>query len=1126
MSNKGQTAVVLIFMIAVALVIYSASLNWSRVTQFKALTTVGSNSAAAEMASMIASYGEQQMQVTLGGNLEVCKKTNFIVLLAALVITIVVIIYCTACAAGSWQLIAAYVGLTLAIAALAINLLVVEPGLTKIWNKMQQNLTLDRQVIEGAILTGLRAVINDPVTMYDHFDMDTDGQWVNAAGAGNVGGVGAQKDKLSRFSYYYTRRLQEYSQPLNPVLNQFIFDLKELLYDNPFNKLGPPPTGCTAAEQLAGDIKCQVSDNFGIYDPGCGKINPNEPKPYCDPCCQPEFQPDGVTPLRPSTCTLLDVAACGSGDYPVAAYEFQYDPFIEDYTNTFFSFREKLGIDDENPNYFRNQVNPNSPPPQGYLVSGFIPADATGHFTLAVQANLGIVGGTPDRRQGIFPFFWSMLDLKPAQDIPTPPPSVIALIYKTDNVIPMTADPLNCTITSCPNKIVTPPDMCALTDSFDTVTNRVKTDGFYWKPGSDEYCSNVYPYNDCIGRVGNCTEGASSGTGSLLDCGCSKGFPTEWHDDNFDELIYGIKQFIALSEILIKKDPDDLIKTFTTWYPEMAFWIAPKCAAGPLNVWCYNGINDGFLLFWRDTLGTWVDLIDTWLYKTSFANDNSWCLPTAATAAAQLLPIERNKIPSLNPTTLIPQDRNGVNIPLLWGDLNDTVACLNYNKNNLAKLTACKTTCVANPSSYTANANACLNLPRTALDFITTINLRNSSLIPAEVTAYNTAQQLQNCLDSTCQDTVGVLLPVCTGLPVAQPPNCVAWGPGNLYFDAVKTERDNQFNLSNYCEPSGAIIPLFQKNLDVVIATATQQEPEIIRRTTELAFLRDGAVNARATFLNAYKNFSAFLAPCAAGLKLGEGCNDCTAGGPAAKLICARKNLSGDALNFAIYAWQSKPVSGRGPTGTDPDKGYWHIVRSEAFAPQRCFNQCGTEVLPSIGTSVGWGDVPPGPPTPGIKRPGLNRIRCYRLQNVEGTVISRVTRYDEDHDSPGASLANGQALWKFRYTNPGVPSTTGPGNIAIDCRHPISYDDGLSVESKLALDGAFMINNNPRKDPVRVSGACFSTLTELLNRGVQSTTCARYYYDGDVKHMSLKFAPCVAAAVAAATSCAATGTCS
>lgn len=1127
-SNRGQTAVVLILMIAIALVIYSASLNWGRVAQYKTLTTVASNTAAANMATMITSYGEQQLQVTLGGRKEICKRTGLFALIISLIFSIIVLVITWNPAAAAWTfgMTASAIAVVMNVAAIVIHLTVVEPGLTRVWNKMQKDLPFDGQVIEGAIQVGMQGSVSDPSLISDHFDMDSDGLWVDSIDSGNIP---QRVDKISRFAYYYTKRLQLITPPRIDEIENFVIGLSELVYENPFNKVGP--TACTPAELAAGAIACQVPDNFGLFDPVCAG---GAPAPYCDPCCQPEFLPDGVTRLRPETCTAAQVAACGDGDYPVGAYLYQYDPFRENFNNTFFSFREQFGIDDENISYNRNPTNPNTPPPQ-LLAAGptiaFRKEDSTGYYTAAVQTSLGIVGGTPDRRQGIFPFLWSMSALKPVQEMASITP-VLPIIPKSDSVIMMTADPTTCTVLTCPNNVVAPSNQCASVLAFDTGTGRPRTDGFYWKPGSDEYCSNAYPYNDCVNRIGNCADGSFPGAPPTCGCPASDN-PNAWHDDYMDVLVFEFKQFLVWATEFLRNDLGALNKDFESWYPGAAYWIAPKCSAAadcdnsasadPECHYCNLEENDGMLLFWRDTLGGWVDLLDTWLYRTSFANDANWCLPTAAAVAAAatpqttLLQIEKNAIPSLQAATPIPVDRNGVNILPAWGDLNDTVACLNFNLNNVPKLTNCQANCLANPTDHPGNANVCLNLPRSVVDF------KNSSTVVAENTEYQTAQRIQDCLSSTCMDSFGVTLPVCIGLPVATPPNCTAFAPGNAFYDALTIERNTRFDLSNYCEPAVAITTSFQDNVNLAIQVAnvqaaglSAQEPGLIARATELNQLRDQALAARTALLNGYTHLNDFLRPCAPGLPLGQGCANCSAGGPAAQLICARRAFVSSpedyALpNFAIYGWQSDAVSGRGPTGTDPDKGYWHIVRVEAFAPKRCYDQCEARRLPWVRT---W-----------TKGGFLNRQRCYGLWDTNGITIARVTRYDEDHDSPGARLGNSQLLWKFRFTNPGVLSNAVPANVlSTDCRHPASYDNGVSPSTRLALDGAFMINNIPSKDP-NVSPACWDMVNDLLDRGVQTTTCARYYYDSEVNHMSLKFTECDQAKVDFAVNCAASGTC-
>lgn len=1104
-ANKGQTSIILILVIAVALIVYSISLNWGRIAQYKTLTTIGANTAAANMASLFASYGEQQLQVTLGGRIEYCKRTSLIVLIVTAIIAIIIVVVSWGSASvPAYALVAAVVGAVLAVAAVVIHLTVVEPGLTRLWNRMQSNLPLDGQVVENAIMTGMQSVVSDQILISDHFDMDVDGLWVDNFDNGNIP---EHKDTLGRFAFYYTKRLQGIIPFRIDAIDEFIVGVNELLYDNPYSKVGPG--GCTPAEISAGEIRCQDPDNFGVYDPVCAG---NIPAPYCDPCCQPAFDLDGVTPLRPDTCTPAQVAACGAGDYPVAPYTWQFDPVRENYTNAFYSLREQFGIDDENELYNRNSPNPNSPPPQTLAVfpdNVFLERDSTGFYPA-------------DNQRGIFPFLWNMNRLLPAEAINFVPPPAIPVIPRSDMVIIMTADPLNCTVATCPNQHTTPSTQCASVVAYDAGTNRPRTDGFWWRPGSDQWCSTVYPYSNCINKVGNCADGTFNGV-NPPPCGCVAGDdPSVWHDDSEDNFVEIMKQFVGWATDFLLSDLDRLNSEFTTWYPKAAYWIAPRCnpvdncddslATAIECRYCNNEINDGALIVWRDVLGGWVDLIDSWLYQ-SYADANAWCLPPAATAAATFTQDEKNVIPSLNPATPVPNDKDGTPIPIVWGDLNDTVACLNYNANNVARLTTCQSACLSSPTDYNGNANICLNLPRSVID------LNDSSGIPANNTAYQNAQRLQDCLSSTCSDSFGVTLPVCTGLPgIVMAPDCTAWGPANPYYTAIITERNNQFDLSDYCEPLLTPTTSFQDNLVLAIFAATAQDSGvngIAARNTQLTALRTQALQVRQTLLSGYQNFNDFLRPCAPGLDLGDGCANCAAGGPAAKLICARRDFTPASTaslpNFAIYGWQGKAVAGRGPTGTDPDKGYWHIVRVEAFGPKRCYGQCLTERMPWVKT---W-------TTGGF----FNRKRCYGLKETDGMTIVRVTRWDEDRDSPGSRFVNGQMIWKFRFNNPGVASTTSPGNVlATDCQRPIAYDQGTSLATRILLDGAFMINNIPSADP-NVSPVCWNMVNALLDRGVQTTTCARYLYDPGVNHMSLKFTTCPVANVQTAVGCARTGTC-
>ena len=57
-ADKGQVAIVLILMTAIAIIIYASTLNLGRVAELKTLTTIAADLSAAQMASSWASYAE------------------------------------------------------------------------------------------------------------------------------------------------------------------------------------------------------------------------------------------------------------------------------------------------------------------------------------------------------------------------------------------------------------------------------------------------------------------------------------------------------------------------------------------------------------------------------------------------------------------------------------------------------------------------------------------------------------------------------------------------------------------------------------------------------------------------------------------------------------------------------------------------------------------------------------------------------------------------------------------------------------------------------------------------------------------------------------------------------------
>jgi hypothetical protein len=1206
-SRRGQTALIMVLIIAIALIFYAASLNWTRVTQYKTLTIISSNVAASGLASLIASYGEQQLQVNLGGRPKYCERTNFMVMVVVIIIVIVItIITWGATSALLTVAIAAVIAvaaIAMAIAALIINLLVIQPGLVALWNKMQDSLMgMEDKILENGIMTGLQGVVTDTVEVQDHFDMDIDGLWVDDLGRSNIG---SKPDMISRYAYFYTMRLKQLAPFKIDQVDRFMSSLNELIFDNPYNKVGPrvagpPVSGCTQAQMTANAIECHPPDNFGLFDPGCFGTSPISP--YCNHCCVPKQDAQGHN--RPADCAdfattpNVDPVCLSGGAYPAPPYYYQYDPFYENKDNAFFSFREKLGVDDESMNY-QKKVPPGDPnglqDPMPAPMS-FQKKDATGFYTAPTYT-------PPDPKKGVFPFFWDMGVFRPAAAIIFGAPVVvtplapIAGTAKTDNVAMVTYDPATGS-----NRFQAQDTMCSMNQwQIDVSTPK----GFWWKPGIDHYCSTQYPYYDCVDRPGACVSGVFTDT--VPNCGCTASpDPTAWREDPVDSMVDGLKRFVGWGQEIIKMYKDkasNMYNSFPTWYAGAAQWIAPKCDPAwncdsdggglqPQCLYCNNQPIDGYLLIWRDQLGNWVDLLDKWLYgssvaqpaPSSFADNASWCLPTNSASVPY---IERKAIMAARPTVL-PTNRNGTPIAPVWGDLDDTIACLNFNVNNQNKFTSCYNDCVIAPRPATAVTN-CLDLPRSAVPGF------DQSATDASVdVAYRNAQQLQNCLNSTCCTTTpcrgpltDTLVPECQSLPgVTAPWNCVAFAPGNAFYNDVKTQRDAQFAASTVCTAAAVGTPVenFLYNVHASRDAAILQSPIFQSRSTALTQLRTETQNARSVFLQGYQKFKNFLRPCgglASTANLGERCNDCkatpynpavqelqncldspcsdgvggvlpvckglpgiaiapnctnfsignpfydaivtqrnilaaTSGGPIADLICARvdyTNHTNKLSNFAIYGWKDPDKGGLRRSGPNPNGGYWHIVRVEAFIPKRCYKRCLIDQFPEVHTYIKWEFEFYGP----------DQFQCYEMRRTEGLVIARVTRYDEDRTSPGAFFANTQRLWNFRFTNPTAipgPSASTAG-LEAACAPPAAWTDGTSTATKGLLENAFIINDNPTKDPTTFKDdTCWNKANDLLDLGVQTTTCAKYELDKTINHMSLKFRPCPASAVPSVFECA------
>ncbi|MCK5214380.1 MAG: hypothetical protein KAR05_03390 [Candidatus Omnitrophica bacterium] len=396
-NTSGQVGVVLILIAALALIIYAAVMNMGRVSRTKTIAVMAANASAGHMVSLMASYGERIFQEVLGGRQRICGMTGVLKAIFTIVIVIIAIIITIASAGTATfvalKLVCLGLALILSVASLVVQLTIVQPGITTLWNKMMaEALSIEDMLIERGILMGLQNSITDQVYFPDLHDIDQDLNWeTNAAIARNEA-----SDYVSRFAYYYTDRLRTIIAPPVNAIQFFQQSMACFLYADPGKcNIDCGSSGMNVA--LCNDLNAQFS-TWGLLDPVdcvtsagihpcCPGNFPSLPADFpldmpseCNPCCVSDFGVDilGVLifdgreenlPVMPPCCNDPGDPQypCGNPALCVAntpydkageIYEEIYDSAYEDHTNGFYSFRELLGRDDEHHLYRYNPTDP------------------------------------------------------------------------------------------------------------------------------------------------------------------------------------------------------------------------------------------------------------------------------------------------------------------------------------------------------------------------------------------------------------------------------------------------------------------------------------------------------------------------------------------------------------------------------------------------------------------------------------------------------------------------------------------------------------------------------------------------------------------------------------------------
>ncbi len=643
--NRGQAALLLILIIAVVIVLWAISINFGRIAQVKTQTIIASNISAAYMASQIASYAEYLYQNVLdgGSDLYVCKYSGIIpVIVGVIVVVILAIITIYSGGATTPMLIAAWVGLISAIAGGAIYVEYVNPAITDQINKNMAKFSQQDQFLERGIMVGLQNVVSDSATITDIDDDDTDGICANCGSDGEAEGDRVH-DKIGRFAHYYLRRVggtgmadadevaRQRARRFNinlikrfqSLLGQFLYKAYKSVNDEGVER-APVDDGWGLWDPWRDSCDGQFQQNAGEHLCCDESRDPAEARPAeCNCCCFPGqedppfdevvtdedgrfwYYKNGYAPRSDCCVTRNEDLMCHAGDLddmPIEycadddnrSWPYTYDPYYENDTNGFVSFKEFLGHDDESPNLridpdqahnrrdYITQIADN----YGYYRS----SDATGFFPLLWQlannTNLSIINTNTDK-EGCF--WWTTDNANCNNDDPIPGSLVLPHACAGDGcrVPPLASigDSMGNLSTAGHTPVLIPDTECA--------------GSARWKKGDNQFCSEVWPYNiNCPGKIYVDLEGHEVE-------GCVEDNATNWTEDSFDFMVHDIDAFIAWADKTAAMEPKDILSSFSTMYRGIMGYIGtPDGGVSKLSKW-----KAGFES-WRVGLTRWRDALD------------------------------------------------------------------------------------------------------------------------------------------------------------------------------------------------------------------------------------------------------------------------------------------------------------------------------------------------------------------------------------------------------------------------------------------------------------------------------------------------------------------------------------
>ena len=1143
--RKGQMSLMMLLVVVMALIFYAVALNWSKISAYKTQVTIASNTGTSALVSMMGSYANYQIQTTLGGQKKYCNNTG--VFKALLTFFVLVLAIAVQFIPGVGQVAGSIMTSLIVSAGLAaVSVLVqavMQPSITTAISKYLQSLpTEEDQFFEQGIQTALSSAMNDTVYVDDEWDLDMDGRWYRF-------GAGTPGSQIPRFMYYYTQRLREPYKPLE-MSNFLLFQeaLKGVTID-------------------LGVYSLTGSANDAYYD-AAGKL-----KAECNSCCQsPEVRPKNCsTSIVPAECAANCVQTAGMGACTLAQKCIKTSPtgdclqyatcsatdlnicYIYDPAFGAWPISQQTTSPPTPPNadrlmnlVGRDDQQWNSPNSAAPAPPKFLGRESQG----ALFSLLWLMRDTQTDYNGAHPRIYDLSSGDAA--VPDSPPCH----WCTGQVAPqcdMTDlfhfTPLNTTAygqlglsgacsgdTCCVNIFGNNPidpaqqdsrridivpqisglaqmkdDACAAPNPVTQLFDRI------WKPGNDTispiftgtvdqknypYKMGSFPPTPPTSAVASCLDAnVTSATGQTCSCqSVSTANKQIWRDDFLDEISTHLTLFVQAASAIVYADSSgaqaELAKSVSTWGPGLMnymkfftddnYSIQVANSGGGFTTWNIN-VFKSLVQRLISNRGSVADptpdhtkdgLIQPWLeggttdspgvFHSNLVDGNAWCLPGSVGWFEQnnilyYVDAAGNRISDrIDPAT---------GQPVLWGSLESVLQCMDYNSNNASRFNSC--------AAQQTNA-ACYNLPRTLIPNFDP----EDHTIPGWPTPSAPCAAGMNFLDA----------------PPPDPPPPTDWTC-----------------LYNYRAD-------YIQHIVGSAGLAVNQGEKFVKRAAYLRDIRDRLLVYKTKLTAAY----ALMMQTTHLLQAGVGCPvsnpadpQCPAGSAAPYINLAEAYLqrlmdqaSGKSslkLGNAVYGWLSKT-----PTSWDATKGraygYLHLVKVEASMPTR---ECAAGISANA-TKLPWVRTW----TEGF----LNSKRCYELNGTEGSVGTRVLRYDEDHDPAqgGAlKLLNGMPLWQVSYGNPRSSATCNTADVISKCfethykRVPnasgsiwIYQELGVSGDLNGGLKGAFILNPPINATDLNSGGAkaCLDSIEPCFEKGVGAETCADYFYDG--AKMDIHFKKC------------------